>query len=154
MLKKKVINQKKEYNIPQGKITYSDLNKPARALFSKKYLLSGKPDYVIQNKNKLIPIELKTGSYNSPKKNHIFQLAAYCQLLEDNYNVFVPYGILVYNNQTQHKINYNPRLRFELENAIKNMRSLLKTKKITRNHNDPHKCINCSMRNHCSQKIK
>lgn len=151
--KQKVKKIKTKYNIQQGKITYSDLNKPAKSFFSKKYRISGKPDYIIQKKDKYIPVELKTGRYITPQKNHVFQLAAYCHLLEENYGVFVPYGVLVYNNQNEYKIPFDPKIRFELENTIKKMRTSLKNKKITRNHNDIHRCLNCSMKKYCNNKI-
>jgi len=149
-----VNRQKKQYKIPKGKITYSDLNTPEKPFFSKKYRITGKPDYIIRRNDKIIPVELKTSNSNLPKKNHIFQLATYCQLIEDNYNVFVPYGILVYDNKKQFVINYKPELRFELENTIKKMRYLIKNKKISRNHNDLYRCINCSYRDYCDIKLK
>jgi CRISPR-associated exonuclease Cas4 len=116
--------------------------------------LSGKPDYVIRKDDRYIPVELKTGLYDAPQRNHVFQLAAYCHLLEENYNVFVPYGMLVYGNQVEYKIPFNPQVRFELENTIKKMRYLLKTSNITRNHDDPFRCKGCSMRDHCNIKLR
>ena len=153
-MSRKVNRLKKKYKIQQGRIIYSDLNKPAKPSFSKRYRISGKPDYIIQKKDSYIPVELKTGIYNTPQKNHVFQLATYCHLLEENYNVFVPYGILVLNNHVEYKIPFNPKIRFELENTVKKMRYLLKTSKITRNHDDLYRCKNCSMRGYCNIKIK
>jgi len=142
------------HNIQQGKITYSDLNKPAKPFFSKRLKITGKPDYIIRKNNSYIPVEVKTGKYNGLYKNHIFQLAAYCQLLEENYGGFVPYGILVYNNNHQYKIPFDPKMRYELENVVKKMRFTLKNNNFIRNHNDPGKCLNCSMRSYCEIKLK
>ena len=153
-INRQVDRLKKNYKIQHGKIIYSDLNVPAEPFFSKKYMISGKPDYVIRDKDNYIPVELKTGGYKIPQKNHIFQLAAYCHLIEESYNVFVPYGILVLNNQDDYKLPFNPKMRFELENTIKKMRYLLRSDIVTRNHEDPHRCINCSMRKYCDIKIK
>lgn len=144
---------KKKYNIPGGKITYSDLNKPAKPYFSKRYRITGKPDYIVMKNKHYIPVELKTGMHDKPQKNHIFQLAGYCHLLEENYGGFVPYGILVYNNSTRYKIPFDSKTRFELESTINNMRRLLKTGRIERNHNKYHKCKNCSMNSYCNVKI-
>jgi len=145
---------KMKYKIQDGKITYSDLNKPAKPLFSKRYMISGKPDYIIKKNNLCIPVEMKTGYHNKPQKNHVFQLAAYCQLVEDNYNSFVPCGILVYNDTSQqYKIPFDPKIRFELESTVKKMRRLLKTGESVRNHNDPQRCKSCSMRTYCGIKI-
>ena len=154
VLSRKVERLKEDYKIQKGAIEYSDLNVPAEPFFSKKYRIAGKPDYVIHDKDRYIPVELKTGGYKIPQKNHIFQLAAYCHLIEENYNVFVPYGILVLNNQDEYKLPFNPKVRFELENTIKKMRYLLNSKTITRNHEDPYRCENCSMRKYCDIKIK
>ena len=74
-----------KHKIQDGKIIYSDLNMPAKPLFSKRYRISGKPDYIIKKDGHQIPVEVKTGQYHEPKKNHVFQLAAYCQILEENY---------------------------------------------------------------------
>ena len=153
IIQKKVNNLKKKYKIQDGKITYQDLNKPAKPFFSKRYRITGKPDYVIKKNNHFIPIEVKISAYNKPQKNHILQLAAYCQLLEENSGKFVPYGMLVYNYISKHKIPFDPKIRFEFESTVKNMREIMKTGKIIRNHNDLFKCKNCSMRSYCDTKI-
>jgi len=146
------LDKKKRYRIPDGKIMYSDLNVPAKPLFSRPYRVAGKPDYIVKENNHYIPIELKSGSYSSPQKNHMFQLAAYCQLLEDTYGAFVPYGIIVYKN-SDYKIPFDPKLRFELESVIRTMRSSLKTGDVVLNHNDSNKCRFCSMRTYCNNKL-
>jgi CRISPR-associated exonuclease Cas4 len=147
-----IIRKKRKYRIPEGRITYSDLNIPAKTLFSKRYRLTGKPDYIVKKNNHYIPIEVKSGSYPNPQKNHILQLATYCQLLEDNYGDFVPYGILIYKN-TDFKIPFDPKLRFELESVINRMRNSLKIGKSVLNHNDPNRCKFCSMKIDCEEKI-
>ena len=100
-----------------------------------------------------IPVEMKSGNYYEPQKNHIFQLAGYCQLLEENYGCFVPYGVLVYSNSQQFKIPFNPKIRYELEATIFKMKNCIKSGVIERNHTDLHRCINCSMKSHCHFKI-
>lgn len=152
--KRKIGNVKKKYKIPEGKIIYSDLNKPAKPYFSKRYRITGKPDYIVKEKKHFIPIEMKSSMHDKPQKNHIFQLAGYCHLLEENYGGFVPYGILVYDNRYQHKIPFNPKIRFELESTINKMRQVIKSGKITRDHGDFYRCKSCSMNSYCDFKIK
>ncbi|RLF37249.1 MAG: CRISPR-associated protein Cas4 [Thermoplasmata archaeon] len=152
-MQRRVRKMKNNHGIVKGEIIYTDLNKPAKSFFSKKYRITGKPDYIVVKDEKCLPVELKTGGYTKPQWNHILQLAAYCQLLEENYGGFVPYGILVYNNQFQYKIPFNPRVRFELENTINEMRHLIKTGEIYVNHDDPGRCKNCSMREYCNVSI-
>lgn len=151
--KKKSNNLREKNKIQKGKITYNDLNKPSNPFFSRKYRIAGKPDYIINKNGCYIPVELKTGSKNYPMKNHIFQLASYCQLLEENYDTFIPYGILVYNNKESYKIRYDPSIRYELESTIKKMRYTIKTGKIKRNHSNTNRCKNCSMKKYCKEKI-
>ena len=152
-IQKNIRRTKINHGIPDGKIVYTDLNKPAKPFFSKKYRITGKPDYVIMKDEKYLPVELKTGGYTKPQWNHILQLAAYCHLLEENYGGFVPYGIIIYNNQSQYRIPFNPKVRFELENTINEIRHLIKTGKIYVNHDDPGRCRNCSMKEYCSVKM-
>ena len=153
LIKRENKKLKNKHNIPNGKITYQDLNVPAKPFFSKKYNLTGKPDYIIKSKKWFIPIELKTGAYSEAQKNHILQLAAYCHLLEENYNSFVPYGILIYSDRARFKIPFDPKIRFELESTIKNIKNTILTGKISRNHNELSRCKNCSMRTHCDFKL-
>lgn len=139
--------------IPKGRITYTDLNKPSEPLYSKRYRISGKPDYIVKIKDYIVPVELKSGSYSKPYKNHILQLAAYCQIIEDVYNVFVPYGILVYDEES-YRIPFNPSLRFELVNVIDKMRQhLLSDTELELNHHDPNRCYNCSMLKYCTKRL-
>jgi CRISPR-associated exonuclease Cas4 len=144
---------KNKHNIPSGKITYQDLNIPAKPFFSNRLRITGKPDYIIKNNNFFIPIEVKTSKHIEAQENHILQLAAYCHLLEENYEKFVPYGILIYSDISKFKIPFNPKTRFDLESTISNIRSIMKTGKISRNHNDLFKCKNCSMNQYCDFKL-
>ena len=153
ILKRHVRKTKEKHKIQQGKITYKDLDKPAKPLFSKKYRISGKPDYIIRKDNHYVPVEFKSGNHSYPMKNHVLQLAAYCQLIEENYNDFVSFGVLIYNNSMDFKIPFDPKIRFELENTLKKMRYSLRTGNISLNHNDPNRCKACSMRKNCNKKI-
>ena len=127
---------------------------PEKPFFSSRYRITGKPDYIVKKNKHYIPVEVKTGWHNKPQKNHTFQLATYCQLLEDEYGGLVPYGMLIYSDTSQqYMIPFDPKLRFELESSMKRMRRDLKTGNISRNHQDPHRCKNCSMGIYCKMKI-
>ena len=152
--RKRVQSLKKTHTIQEGTITYTDLNAPAKPFFSARQRISGKPDYVTRMQNRYIPVEVKTGNHDEPQQHHIFQLAAYCHLLEEHYNDLVPYGVLVYyDTAKQFTIPFDPKLRFELESTIKQMRGVLKTGTLKRNHQDVHRCIHCSFRSHCHMKM-
>ena len=154
IIKTQVTNVKRRYSIQEGKIRYMDLHKPGKNLFSSRYMLTGKPDYIIEQKNNFIPVEVKTGLHFKPEKHHIMQLAAYCQLVEENYHRFTPYGILVYyDTGKQFIIPFDPKLRFELESTLKQMRNILRTRRAIRNHDSSEKCRKCSMNKYCTQKL-
>ncbi|HIG99561.1 MAG TPA: CRISPR-associated protein Cas4 [Thermoplasmata archaeon] len=146
-------NKKKSSGIPEGLILYSDLNVPAAPLFSGRYRLTGKPDYILRKENKCIPVEVKSGKGSHPHQSQVLQLAAYCQILEDTSGVFVPEGILVYNN-VPYTIHFDPKLRFELESVMKTMRASLRSGVIKRNHHEPGRCHHCSMRQYCTDIIE
>lgn len=117
-------------------------------------MIVGKPDYIIKEKNRIIPVELKFSRHNHPQPNHIFQIAGYCHLIEENFSGFVPYGLIIINNKEKFKVPFNPQVRYELEYTLKEMRNILTSGKVLRNHNDFNRCKNCSMKEHCSLQIK
>jgi CRISPR-associated exonuclease Cas4 len=143
---------KRRHGIPKGLVLYSDLNVPAEPLFSRRFLLSGKPDYIVQKGSQYLPVEVKTGRQSHPQPSHVLQLAAYCQLLEDTSGMFVPEGILVYNN-VPYTIPFDPKLRFELESVMKTMRTSLRNRVVQRNHQEPGRCRHCSMKRYCTDVV-
>jgi CRISPR-associated exonuclease Cas4 len=147
-----VREEKKSYGIPDGMILYSDLNVPAAPLFSKRSRLAGKPDYIVQKENQCVPVEVKSGGGSHPHQSQVLQLAAYCQILEDTSGVFVPEGILVYNN-VPYTIPFDPKLRFELESVMKSMRASLRSGVVKRNHQEPGRCRHCSMKRYCTDVV-
>lgn len=147
-----VQNEKRTYGIPEGLILYSDLNVPAEPLFSKRFRLVGKPDYIVQNEDRYIPVEVKSGSQPHPQHNHVLQLAAYCQILEDVSGTFVPEGILVFNN-VPYTIAFDPQLRFELASVMNLMRTSLYDGVVVRNHQEPGRCRRCSLRRYCDDRM-
>lgn len=145
----------RRYNmIEEGEICYADLSVPAKPLFSRRYRLMGKPDYIVRRNKNFIPVEVKTvQSENTPYKGHILQLAAYCQILEDVKGCFVPFGILVYGGKQRYKIPFDPSLRFELEQTIHKMNQSRSGSNLRRNHDEAQRCRACSLREYCDEKI-
>jgi len=145
--------EKESFGIPDGRIMYSDLNVPAAPLFSKHSRLIGKPDYIVRKENHCIPVEVKSGGGLHPHESQVLQLAAYCQILEDTSGLFVPEGILVYNN-VKYTIPFDPKLRFELESVMKTMRTSLRNGSVQRNHQDFGRCRYCSMKRYCTDVVR
>lgn len=150
---KYVRTMRKEYGIPEGRILYTDLDKPAEPLFSEQLRLTGKPDFIVNFKGQYIPVEVKTSVTDSPYRNHVLQLAAYCLLVEEKYNEVIPFGVLVYGGGRQFRIPFAAYLRSQLITIMEEMRTKLASGTIQRNHNLIAKCQNCSMRVHCNQSI-
>lgn len=147
-----VTKLKLEFGIPEGKITYTDLDKPNKPIFSNRLKLVGKPDYIVKRNEKYIPVELKSGSPDIPFKNHVLQLAAYCLILEDVKRTRVPFGVLAYGNH-QHIIPFDKNLRKELKEVIDEIRSKISEKVVKRNHNFANRCMFCSFRDYCDVKL-
>jgi len=142
-----------DYGIQEGRITYSDLNKPAQPLFSRRVGLAGKPDYIVRLKGQYIPVEVKTGVAAQPHRSHVLQLAAYCLLLEETHDLNVPFGILVYGDGRQFRIPFGADLRTEVEKTLEEMRARLASGSVKRDHDMVAKCRPCSLRRHCKQRI-
>lgn len=92
--------------LPNRAILYADVGSsfPQSApLTSRRYGLTGKPDYLVRVEDGVVPVEVKSGrSPHSahPHEDHLFQLAAYCLLVEDLYRVPVLYGLVRYQDRT------------------------------------------------------
>ena len=96
--------QRKEAGLPGGRIIYSDTRgwgKVEKPLFYTALELTGKPDYLVQQNGRIIPVEVKSGRIgDAPYDSHIYQLAAYCLLVQRSLGVRPPNGILHYSNRT------------------------------------------------------
>ena len=96
--------QRKAAGLPGGRVIYADtrawgpVEKP---LFDPELGLTGKPDYLVQRGNAIIPVEVKSARVGTdPHDSHIYQLGAYCLLVQRSSGKRPPYGILHYPNRT------------------------------------------------------
>jgi len=120
---------------------------------SKKHGLSGRPDAVVMDGEHHIPVELKTGRVpRGPLFSHILQVVAYCVLLEDEYGRAPPYGIIRYG-ETAFEIEYNEDQKKLLLQKLAEMRLAITKGEAHRNHSRPGKCIHCSRRAGCSERL-
>lgn len=115
-----------------GKIVYLDKSKGVKekgAIYGKllksdKYGLSGKPDYIYQLGEELIPIELKSSeAEDSPYYKDVMQLVAYFLIIEDVYQKKVKRGRIVYRN-TMFEVYNRRHLIKELLNILKQMKKM------------------------------
>ncbi len=153
-IKKETREKKNELSLGEGEIKYVDeLGKEIELLVSEKYGLRGRPDYIKKIDGELIPVEVKTGRIpKGPFFSHVLQSAAYCLLVEDVKDKKPPYGIVKYG-ETEYKVDYEDELKELLLEKIEEMRSATKTGDVHRNHNRKGKCLNCSRRSICPEKI-
>jgi CRISPR-associated exonuclease Cas4 len=96
---------------------------------------------------------LKTGRVpRGPLFSHILQVVAYCVLVEEEYGKPPPYGIIRYGD-TAFEIEYNPDQRSLLLQKLKEMRLAMAKGEAHRNHNRVGKCIHCSRRGVCPERL-
>lgn len=136
-----------------GDPSYSDLDKPGTILRSKKYDIAGRPDYMVRRDGHLIPVEVKTGK--TPKRpfdSHVMQVAAYCVLVEEVAGERPPYGILTYQD-AHFEIPYTEDLKDHVLRTILEMRLKEATGKVGRSHDTPGKCMGCSRRRACPERL-
>jgi len=121
--------------------------------YSERYGLSGRPDFVLDINGQLIPGDLKTGrTPKGPLFSHILQVAAYCLLIAEDSGRRPPYGLLRYGEE-EHDIEFDPELERILLEKLEEMRALMRTGDVHRNHNRPGKCAGCSRRDLCPERL-
>jgi len=131
--------------IYKSKSVYKDHSEvPEKPFFSKTYLLTGKPDLIVKNKDGTFPVEIKSGYRpNKPYKNHIMQLASYCLLLENNGSK-PKHGLLQYKNGSPFKIDYTTELRKEVIKTIIDMRKSVLGNELIVSEHDKDRCGYCN----------
>lgn len=149
--------QRKSTGLPEGKLVYSDTGawgKVEKPLYDSYYNLTGKPDYIFEKDGAWIPVEVKSvPAPLQPYESHIYQLAAYCLLVERTMNKRPPYGYLHYRNHT-FAIDFTPELEESLLEMISHMREDEKSRKGPhRSHQTTARCLHCGYRNHCDEAI-
>jgi len=144
---------KKKLHLPDGEIIYVDDLKKSPIMKSEKYKIWGRPDLLIKVGEDYIPVEIKTGRVpRGPLFSHIMQLTAYMILVEENYKT-PPYGILKYG-PVIYKIEYEEDLKNLMLEKVREMRRALETGEVHRNHHKVGKCLHCSRRNICPERLE
>ena len=141
--------------LPPGRLISQDTlgpRRPGASLYDPVLDLAGRPDYLVEQGERLIPMEIKSGrSHAGPRSSHRLQLAAYCRLVESVYARRPPYGILQYADQA-YAITYTRALEDELTHMLERMRDDL-GRSLDRSHDSPERCRACSYRDGCDQSL-
>lgn len=142
--------------MPVGYIISTDMGnwrEWPRPLFSRAHSLTGKPDYLVGDGPQLIPVEVKSGhAPKQPYPSHVLQLAAYCLLVEECFQIRPTYGIICYTDRS-FKVDYTRGLRTELLKVLRRMRADLARGTADRNHNQPERCRHCGYLRYCDQAL-
>lgn len=140
-----------------ARVVYSDTGAWQRVdkpLFSRRFLLTGKPDYIVQDENSaLIPIEVKPNrTAKEPRHSDAMQLMAYGILVEEKFGVRPAYGLLKYRDEV-FQIAFTEELRAEFFEILRAMRAARFAKNVARSHDDAVKCKYCGYRDACDESL-
>jgi CRISPR-associated exonuclease Cas4 len=148
-------SRQRRAGLPAGRLIYSDLpGKPAeRVYFDPHTGLTGKPDYLVEQEGVLIPVEVKAREAPlQPYQGHIYQVLAYCLLIEQASGRRPPYGVLRYRNRA-FRIDYSPEAEQSLRDLLAEMHAAAQQRSLPRSHEDAVRCSHCGYRNHCDQRL-
>ena len=148
--------QQKQAGLPGGRVIYTDTRawgEVEKPLFSQELGLTGKPDYLVEQNGRIIPVEVKTGrTPEAPYDSHIFQVAAYCLLVEKTYGKRPPYGIIHYPNR-DFAVDYTPALESSLLDLLAELKRDEVRTNVPRSHEDAARCRKCGFKKVCDQSL-
>lgn len=148
--------QRLTLGLPEGRVLYSDTG-PRRDVLEPLYAddlnLVGRPDYLVDSKEGLVPVEVKGGRTPSkPFDSHIYQLAAYCLLVQRNYRRRPAYGIIRYP-QRSFAVEFTRELEEQLLSLLSDMRHAIGVKELHRSHEQPGRCNSCGFGQLCEERL-
>jgi CRISPR-associated exonuclease Cas4 len=141
--------------LPKGRVIALDtldLKQADLALYDPVFHLTGRPDYLVEQAGRVIPVEVKSG--RAPKRpwpGQVLQLAAYCRLVHVSTGERPPYGVLKYADRA-FAVDYDGSLETSLRNVLTEMRRS-EGKEMDRSHESPGRCRGCGYRDRCEQRL-
>jgi CRISPR-associated exonuclease Cas4 len=148
--------QRNRLELPEGRVIHIDterLRKPEGTLFSANYGLVGRPDYLVNRRGWILPIEVKSGpAPAAPYPSQLFQLAAYALLIKEHFGRLPPYGILKYRDRAI-EIPFSPRIVDEVAGVLEEIQADSSAASVGRSHDDPKRCRACGFRTACDQRL-
>lgn len=123
-------------------------------LLSHQFGLVGKPDYVIETRAGLVPIEVKPSRRaTTPYESDLMQLAAYCLLLEETTGQPPRYGLLRYAEHT-FRLPYTADLRADVLALLDEMRRDHAAPDVPRSHDQAARCRGCGFFVQCDDRLE
>lgn len=144
--------------LPMGRLVYADTASPdwqipPQPLYAEIYGLTGKPDYLVETAQGLIPVEVKSSQAPQvPYLGHLLQLAAYCLLIEVTTGRTPPHGLLQYADAL-YEVDFTLELRQELLDTMSEIRQAHHRDHVSRSHQQPTKCAACGLRYVCNEAL-
>ena len=165
------LRESKRSGLPAGSLLYSDTGKPVgriapaevgregvkqeKPLVSNALELVGRPDYLIEVEDGVVPVEAKSSACPAdgrPRDSHVAQLAAYCLLVEDVLGAQVPFGVIKYRDR-EVRVEYTQELKEWALALVEEMRADSDEEEVHRSHDDPRRCAGCSLRDVCTESL-
>jgi CRISPR-associated exonuclease Cas4 len=140
--------------LPQGRLVYADTGRwsaVAQPYYSARYRLAGKPDYLVDGDDGLVPVEVKhtaAPAGGQAYASHVMQLAAYCLLVEEAHGQAPPYGLIRYDDATV-RIDYTAAVRSRLLELMDDLRASRGQDHVGRSHREAARCRGCGVRHAC-----
>ena len=148
--------QRREAGLPGGRVIYTDTRAwgpVEQPLYEAELGLTGKPDYLVERGGQVVPVEVKSGrTPEAPYDAHIFQLAAYCLLVQRTMGRRPPYGIIHYPNR-DFAVDYTPQLESALMDVLADMRRDEARTQAARSHEEARRCLRCGFSDLCDQRL-
>jgi CRISPR-associated exonuclease Cas4 len=143
--------------LPIGRVVYTDTGgwgRLERPLFSSDLQLTGKPDYLVQDRGAYIPVEVKSGRApaDGPYPAHIYQLAAYCALVAEAYGRPPTHGLIKYADKV-FAVDYTSTLEAELLDLLDSLRADAEADDVARSHASAARCRACGFRDVCDESL-
>lgn len=146
---------RRSVGIPPGRLVAQDTlgrRRSGESLYDPVFDLAGQPDYLVEQGDRLIPIEIKSGrAHAGPRPSHRLQLAAYCRLVEAVFARRPPHGVLQYADRA-FAVPYSRALEAELTRTLEAMRADL-GQPLDRSHESPERCRACGFHDVCDQAL-
>ena len=144
--------------LPSGRLVYADtdqLQTLPKPLYDAELNLVGKPDYVIRQKDgSLIPVDFK--SMSAPSRtydSHIYQVLAYCYLIEQTQGLKPSHGIIRYEDKS-FEVPYDGHEKANFLHLIESVRLAEGLEDVpNRSHHQPARCRSCGFRDICDQNL-
>ncbi len=165
-------NQEKRFKVQKGRIVHEKVRKTNPAYFRKKlgvkdkksdvYLASqfgirGIVDEILfMGDGTAAPLDYKYAEFkNRTFKNHIFQLIFYAKLIEDNYNIPVKKGFIIYTRSKNRlvEIPIKDKDFSELKKIIDDMINIIQIGKYPKPTSVKQRCPDCCYKNICESTI-